>query len=179
MRICFEIIYYVCMALGWCAMIHDFDTLGSESNYHLWSGSLPHNCIPVHCRPQTRGDERCLGRGAIEWCQHRHAWGNELQVHYSDVIMSAMTSQITGVSMVCSTVCSGADWGKHQSSALLAFVTGFHRWPMNSPHKGPVTRKMFPFDDVIMWGKIEIVDLMIKHIPSADIEIGGFMPKCK
>ena len=131
------------MALGWCAMIHDFDTLGSESNYHLWSGSLPHNCIPVHCRPQTRGDERCLGRGAIEWCQHRHAWGNELQVHYSDVIMSAMTSQITGVSMVCSTVCSGADWGKHQSSALLAFVTGFHRWPMNSPHKGPVRRKCF------------------------------------
>ena len=24
------------------------------------------------------------------------------------------------------------------------------RWPVNSPHKGPVTRKIFPFDDVIM-----------------------------
>ena len=30
------------------------------------------------------------------------------------------------------------------------FVRGIHRWPVNSPHKGPVTRKMFPFDDVIM-----------------------------
>ena len=39
---------------------------------------------------------------------------------------------------------------KHQSSASLAFVRGNHRWPLNSPHKGPVTRIMFPFDDVIM-----------------------------
>ena len=39
---------------------------------------------------------------------------------------------------------------KHQSSASLAFVRGIHRWPVNSLHKGPVTRKMFPFDDVIM-----------------------------
>ena len=33
-------------------------------------------------------------------------------------------------------------------------MRGIHRWPVNSPHKGPVTRKMFPFDDVIMyaWG---------------------------
>ena len=44
--------------------------------------------------------------------------------HYSDVIMSAMASQITGVSMVCSTVCSGAAQRKHQSSASLAFVRG-------------------------------------------------------
>ena len=40
---------------------------------------------------------------------------------------------------------------KNQSSASLAFVRGIHRWPVNSPHKGPVTRKMFPFDDVIMY----------------------------
>ena len=39
---------------------------------------------------------------------------------------------------------------KHQSSASQAFVRGIHRWPVNSPHKGPVTRKMFPFEDVIM-----------------------------
>ena len=32
----------------------------------------------------------------------------------------------------------------------LAFVRGVHRGPVNSPHKVPVTRKMFPFDDVIM-----------------------------
>ena len=39
---------------------------------------------------------------------------------------------------------------KHQSSAPLAFVRGIHRGPVNSPHKWPVTRKMFQFDDVIM-----------------------------
>ena len=70
--------------------------------------------------------------------------------HYNDVIMSAMASQITGVSIVCSIFCSGADQRKHQSSASLAFVRGIHHWPVNSPHKGPVTRKMFPFDDVTL-----------------------------
>ena len=68
--------------------------------------------------------------------------------HYSDVIMSAMESKITGVSIVCSIVCSGVDQRKHQNSASLAFVMGMHRWPLVSPHKGPVTRKMFPHDDV-------------------------------
>ena len=72
--------------------------------------------------------------------------------------MSAMASQITGVSMVCSTVCSGADQRKHQSSASLAFMRGIHRWPMNSPHKGPVTRKMLPFDDITM----EIITICFK-----------------
>ena len=75
-----------------------------------------------------------------------HRWFN----HYNDVIMSAMASQITGVSIVCSSVDSGVDRRKHQSSASLAFVRGIHRWPVNSPHKRPVTRQMFPFDDVIM-----------------------------
>ena len=69
---------------------------------------------------------------------------------YSDVIMTAMTSQITGIPVVCSTVCSGAYQGKYQSSAWLAFVKGIHRSPVDSPHKGPVTRKMLLFDDVIM-----------------------------
>ena len=59
--------------------------------------------------------------------------------HYSDVIISEMTTQIIGVSMVCSTVCSGEDQRKHQSSASLAFVKGIHRWSVNPPHKGPVT----------------------------------------
>ena len=61
-----------------------------------------------------------------------------------------MASLITGVSIVCSTVCSGADQRKYQSSAWLAFVRRIHWRLMNSPHKRPVTRKMFPFDDVIM-----------------------------
>ena len=50
----------------------------------------------------------------------------------------------------CSTVCSGLAHRKHQSSASMAFEGGIHRWPVNSPHKGPVTRKMFPVGDVII-----------------------------
>ena len=69
--------------------------------------------------------------------------------HYSDVIMSAMASQITGVSIVYSVVCSGADQRKHQSSVSPSFVRGIHQWPVNSLHKGPETRKMFTFDDVM------------------------------
>ena len=72
------------------------------------------------------------------------------QFHYNDVIMRAMASQSTSLTIVCSAVYSGADQRKHQSSASLAFVRGIHRSPVSSPHKGPVTRKMFPFDDVIM-----------------------------
>ena len=71
-------------------------------------------------------------------------------LHYSDVIMKLMASQITSLTIVCSTVYSGADQRKHQNSASLAFVGGIHQWLVNSPHKGPVTWKMFPFDDVIM-----------------------------
>ena len=70
--------------------------------------------------------------------------------HYSDVIMGAIAFSITSPTIVYSTVYSDADQRKHQSSASLAFVRGIHRWPLKSPHKWPVTLKMFPFDDVIM-----------------------------
>ena len=70
--------------------------------------------------------------------------------HYNNVIMSAIASQIISLTIVYSTVYSDADQRKHQSSASLAFVRGIHRGPVNSPHKWPVTRKMFPSDDVIM-----------------------------
>ena len=69
--------------------------------------------------------------------------------HYNDVIMSAIASQIIRLTNVYSTVYSDANQRKHQSSASLAFKRGIHRWPVNSPHKGPATQKMFPFDDVI------------------------------
>ena len=74
--------------------------------------------------------------------------------HYGDVIMGAIASQITSLTVVYSTVYSDADQRKHQSSASLAFVREIHRGPVNSPHKWPVTRKMFPFDDVIMQIKV-------------------------
>ena len=61
-----------------------------------------------------------------------------------------MASQITSLTIVYSAVYSGADHRKHQSSASLACVRGIYRSPVNSPHKGQVTRKMFPYDDVIV-----------------------------
>ena len=71
-------------------------------------------------------------------------------IRYNDIIMSAMASQITSVTIVCSNLCSGADHRKHQSSGSLVFMRGIHRWPAESHHKGPVRQKVFPFDDVIM-----------------------------
>ena len=81
-----------------------------------------------------------------------HEWLFQLtwNKHYSDVIMGTIASQITSLTIVYSTVYSSADQRKRQSSASLAFVRGIHRWPVNSPHKWPVTRKMFPFYEVII-----------------------------
>ena len=81
--------------------------------------------------------------------------------HYTDVTMSAIASHITSLTIVFSVVYWGADQRKHQSSTSLAFVRGIHRGPVNSPHKGSVTRKMFPFDDVIM--TMSDVDTCVTH----------------
>ena len=77
----------------------------------------------------------------------QHIW----RTRYNDGIMGAIASQITSLTIVFSTVYLDTDQRKHQSSASLAFVRGIHRRPVNPPHKWPVTRKMFPFDDVIMF----------------------------
>ena len=105
--------------------------------------------------------------GLLSWClifESSHCNSKEVQAsstvpHYSDVIMGAMASQITSLTFVYQTVYSGVDQRKHHSSASLAFVRGIHRWPVNSPHKRPVTRKMFPFDDVIMRSSKWLADL--------------------
>ena len=85
--------------------------------------------------------------GDHDYILHRVA--NAMQ-HYIDVIMGAIASQITRRTIVYSTVYSDADQRKNQSYVSQAFVRGIHRGPVNSPHKWPVTRKMFPFDDVTM-----------------------------
>ena len=64
--------------------------------------------------------------------------------------MGTIASQITSLTIVYLTIYSDADQREHQSCASLAFVRGLHWGPVNSPHKWPVTRKMFLFDDVIM-----------------------------
>ena len=78
--------------------------------------------------------------------------------------MSAMASQITGVPIVYSSVCSSADQRKYQNSTSLTFLRITLRWPVNSPHKGPVMQKMFPFDDVIM------------YIPGHKMTVNGLSP---
>ena len=88
------------------------------------------------------------------WCRlllnHPFYWWPMYISHYDDVIMTMLASQITSLTVVYSIVYSGVNQRKHQSSASLAFVREIHRGPVNFPHKWPVTRKMFPFDDVIM-----------------------------
>ena len=81
---------------------------------------------------------------------------------YDDVIMTMLASQITSLTVVYSIVYSGVNQRKHQSSASLAFVREIHRGSVNFPHKWPVTRKMFPFDDVIM-GCVTIVLSMTEN----------------
>ena len=61
--------------------------------------------------------------------------------------MSAITSQITSLTIDHSMVYLGADQRNYQSFAPMAFVRGIRRWPVNSPHKGLVKRKMFRFDE--------------------------------
>ena len=78
--------------------------------------------------------------------------------------MDEIASQITSLTIVYSIVYSDADQRKHKSSASLAFVRGIHRGPVNSPHKWPVTRKMFPFDDVIM------IDVTMDEWKSEDVD---------
>ena len=92
-----------------------------------------------------------------------------LWVHYDDVIVGTMASQITSLTIIYSTVYSGTYQRKHQNSPSPAFVRGIHRWPVNSSHKWPVTRKMFPFDDVIMYLYKNKRDILRVHCVSADI----------
>ena len=94
----------------------------------------PRNLVKIHIKP-IRSDDMIIVKQST---------------HYNDFIMSPMASQITSPAIVYSTVYSSANQRKHQSPASLAFVRGIHLWPVNSPHKGPVTRKIFPFDVVIM-----------------------------
>ena len=84
----------------------------------------------------------CLILGLWRW-ENNHTNISFRLIHYNDVIMSAMGYQITGLTIVSSAVCWGADQRKRQSSASLAFVRGIRRWSVVSPHKETVTRKTF------------------------------------
>ena len=88
--------------------------------------------------------------------------------------MSAMASQITGVSIVCSTVCSGAYQRKRLSSASLAFVRGIHRWSVDPPHKGPISLKMLPFLPEASFG-LRVLSLPASVRPSVRPSVTKFV----
>ena len=112
---------------------------------HRWC--LPED--PLSFRQLTCPELPYMGRGCLSGhglkTTLKVTWGKEFINHYNDVILGEMVYQITSLTIVHLTGYSGADQRKHQSSASLAFVRGIHRWPVNSPHKWPVTQKMFPF----------------------------------
>ena len=112
-------------------------------------------------------------REDLDECIKGFIWMNAC-AHYNGVIMSAMAYQIASLTIVYTTVYSGADQRKHQSSASLAFVWGIHRWPVNSPHKGPETRKMSPLMTspwTVWWMILCLLLLMLtltRIIPSSE-----------
>ena len=132
-----------CNTYTFCFFIYSFPYF-----HDVWQRPLKKNITSESCKMLIYQNSllwtcctqaACNRKGAVVKCSY-----------YDDVIMSAIASQITSLTIVYSTVYPGADQSKHQSSASLAFVWGIHRGPVNSPHKWPLTRKMFPFDDVIM-----------------------------
>ena len=106
--------------------------------------------------PSCSMEELTSGRQSSQWfwpnswqhgsCPSFGKQAKQVRVHYSDVIMDTMASQITGVSIVCSAICSGADQS-HQNPASLAFVRGIIRRPVDSLHKGSVSNA----ENVFIW----------------------------
>ena len=135
------------MLIGkWQAFCPDFSELNTQELLREWR---PHINMVMSCKLLIELWYVDIWRG------HRFlggicGLGGPPVAHYDDVIMDWIASQITSLPVVCSIVYSDVNQRKHQSSASLAFVREIHRGPVNFPHKWPVTRKMFPFDDVIM-----------------------------
>ena len=119
------------------------------------------------CKQRTH---RCI-HDIFHFCHKgyaKRANGARDRPHYNDVIMDTIASQITSLTIVFSTVYSDADQRKHQTSASLALVSGIHQGSVNSPHKWPITRKMFPLDDVIMACHV-FVDALNIRLPRVSI----------
>ena len=123
----------VCVGYWFTFFVNDKKNCFSQIHFLDW---YVHLCSCIQSQ-FTLGIRCCCGKKD----------SNCMFPHYSVVIMGTMVSQITSLLIVYSTVYSGADQRKHQTSASLAFVRGINRWPVNFRHKGPVTWKMFPLDD--------------------------------
>ena len=149
--------------------IHVLRSMLYKDNYYdraHGQSALPNNTRCIHKLPRMKNGEIVSCIFYQEITQNHLVSGATTNVcmcsifhasctrHYHDVIMSLLASQIASRTIVFSTVYSDADKRKHQSSASLAFVWGIQRWPVNSPHKWPVTWKLFPFYDIIMESRL-------------------------
>ena len=82
---------------------------------------------------------------AVWWILLIPSWAFQ---HHSDVIMGTMASQITASSLFTQPFNQAQIKENIKALRHWPFLRG--RSPVNSLHKCPVTRKMFPFDDVVV-----------------------------
>ena len=127
----FSILFKYFHATNWFVVSHPCRTIQvSFQNHHMdegWHTLMTHIWVSVS-RLHNKHIYIFVPIG-YEW-GHLHYTHQALslrRLHYSDVIMSAMTSQTTDVSIIYSSVCSGVYQRKHQSPASLAFVSEMHR----------------------------------------------------
>ena len=97
--------------------------------------------------------------------QSEEIWLHNSCTHYADVIMTTMASQITSLTVVYSTLLFRRRSKKTSKLRVTVLCVGNSPGQVNSPHKGPVTRKMFPFDDVIM--SLSSNDFMARHLATS------------
>ena len=119
--------------------------LGESTCDSPHKGTVTRKCF--HLMICLRKVERTSVLCVNHWESHSVTLRGIIVIRYSEVMISTMASKITDISIVCST---GADQRKNQSSVSLTCVKGIHRWPVDSFHKGPVTRKVFPSHGVII-----------------------------
>ena len=83
-------------------------------------------------------------------------------IHYIDVIMTTVASQITSLAVVYSSVYLDANQRKHQSSASLAFVWGIHRDRWIPRTKGQLRGKCFHLmtSSWYQWQKMILMSLL-------------------
>ena len=122
----------------WFHIIHDFCKYHIHSHNHIFCSVFLKTPITYEIY-LLKNRNRC-----------HISWALVTYTHYNDAKISVVASQITSLTIIYTTVYSGTDQRKHQSSASLAFARGIHRWPVNSPHKGQ-WRGALMFSSICAW----------------------------
>ena len=108
------------------------------------------------CKLQIYDYSSIYQGGKDDWNQELPHWQSR---HYSDVIMSTMASQITSLTVVYSTMYLRRRSNKTSKFRVTSLCEGNSQVTGEFPaHKGPVARKMFPFDDA-SWYPVVAQDL--------------------